>query len=184
MTVIRIGAAPPPFSGKARLLDGRSAALHDVTLTVDEAGAAPTLVIAGPGIAARRWPLAELRRLPDQAARDGLILALPGDPVSRVMLDPVITDRSDATATHDEGCLSIPGVPVPVTRPVEITLGWTDLDGQRRQERLSGFEAICAQHEYDHLDGILITDALDEDARAARAGDLAALTGGTWTPVS
>jgi peptide deformylase len=95
----------------------------------------------------------------------------------RVFLDPELIDASEATHTGAEGCLSIPGVPAQVTRPAEVMLAWTDLDGTRRTERLTGAESVCAQHELDHLNGRLIPDVMDEDARAAAAAALKALTG-------
>lgn len=88
-----------------------------------------------------------------------------GTPAPQVMLDPQILWRSATTATGPEGCLSIPGPITQVTRATEIDLAWTDLDGTARQERLTGFAAICAQHEYDHLDGILTLDRLSPEAR-------------------
>lgn len=75
-----------------------------------------------------------------------------------VALDPEILDLSAEQATAMEGCLSIPGPSVAVTRPAAVTLRWTGLDGIRRERRLSGIEAVCAQHEADHLDGRLIVD--------------------------
>lgn len=81
-----------------------------------------------------------------------------GTPAPLIALDPVISDPSDATATRSEGCLSIPDRTIEVTRPAEVTLQWTDLAGNRRSQRLTGIAATCAQHEMDHLDGILILD--------------------------
>jgi peptide deformylase len=92
-----------------------------------------------------------------------------GERSPRVFLNPEIVENSAAEQAGTEGCLSIPGVPVSVTRPAEVTLRWTDLDGITRTERLTGAEAICAQHELDHLNGRLIIDLMDEDARAAAA---------------
>ncbi len=85
----------------------------------------------------------------------------------RVFVDPVIEAASDATDTGLEGCLSIPGISAEVTRPAEITLRWTDLDGAARRERLTGFHARCAQHEIDHLDGIVTFDRVSAIQRAA-----------------
>ncbi|MGB8623350.1 MAG: peptide deformylase, partial [Paracoccaceae bacterium] len=45
-----------------------------------------------------------------------------GRRVPRVMVNPEILSGSDAVQTLEEGCLSIPGVKVPVTRPAEVTL--------------------------------------------------------------
>lgn len=75
-----------------------------------------------------------------------------------VALEPEIAEPSEALATRVEGCLSIPERPVAVTRPAEVTLRWTDLRGARHERRLTGIEAVCAQHEADHLDGRLIVD--------------------------
>lgn len=81
-----------------------------------------------------------------------------GEPARLVALEPEILDPSAELATFTEGCLSIPDRPVAVTRPAAVTLRWTDLDGARRERRLTGIEAVCAQHEADHLDGRLILD--------------------------
>lgn len=81
-----------------------------------------------------------------------------GEPAPLVALDPAISDPSPETVTNTEGCLSIPDRTIAVTRPAEVTLHWTDLAGNRRSQRLTGIAAVCAQHEVDHLDGILILD--------------------------
>ena len=58
-----------------------------------------------------------------------------------------------------------------VTRPAAVRLAYTGLDGARHVRDLTGFDAVCAQHEYDHLDGVLTFDRLDADARAALLAD-------------
>ena len=70
---------------------------------------------------------------------------------------------------------SIPGVTAQVARHAEIVLAFTGLDGVRRTERLTGADAICAQHEYDHLDGLVHFDRLDPEARAALMAEYDAL---------
>ena len=84
-----------------------------------------------------------------------------GTPDPRVLVNPVLAWLSEARAVGEEACLSIPGPPVMVERAREVGLRWQDLDGTPREGRLSGFEAVCAQHEIDHLDGILCTDRAD-----------------------
>lgn len=96
-----------------------------------------------------------------------------GTPAPLVCLDPEILDAADAECTGPEGCLSIPGVPVTVSRPEWVLLRWHDLDGQVRTERLAGAAAVCAQHELDHLNGRLIIDLMDTEARVAAAVPLA-----------
>lgn len=81
-----------------------------------------------------------------------------GAPDPLVCIDPEIAAPSAETARRSEGCLSIPDRPVDVIRPAAVTLRWTGLDGRRHERRLSGFAAAAAQHEADHLDGILILD--------------------------
>ena len=81
-------------------------------------------------------------------------------PRPMVLVDPEITWASEAEATYEEGCLSIPDQFADVTRPAEVEVAWTDLDGARRSERFDGLWATCVQHEIDHLDGRLLIDYL------------------------
>ncbi len=90
-----------------------------------------------------------------------------GERLPLVLVDPVIVASSEETAVHEEGCLSIPDVPVQVTRPAAVTMRWRDLEGATVERRFEGMQAVCAQHEYDHLDGILIPDRVQGPARAA-----------------
>lgn len=89
-----------------------------------------------------------------------------GTPAPMVLVNPVILWRSAGQAVGPEGCLSIPGVVAQVSRAVEILLEWTDLEGDPQDAVLTGFAAICAQHEVDHLDGIVTLDHLTPDQRA------------------
>lgn len=88
-----------------------------------------------------------------------------GAPDPYICLNPVLSDFSPDVTIGTEGCLSIPGITTDISRATSVTLSWTDLNGNARQERLTGFAAICAQHEYDHLDGIVTFDRLSADAR-------------------
>jgi len=90
-----------------------------------------------------------------------------GDMTPVVCIDPEILWSSEATGEMTEGCLSIPETPATVTRPLEIRLAFTTLAGTREAHHLMGFEARCAQHEYDHLEGRVIFDRLAPDLRAA-----------------
>jgi peptide deformylase len=90
-----------------------------------------------------------------------------GTPDPQVVIDPQILWRSEETAIGAEGCLSIPGVMADVPRATSIRMAWTGPDGQTRDQTLTGFAAICAQHEYDHLDGIVTFDRLSADQRLA-----------------
>ena len=97
-----------------------------------------------------------------------------GVPTPDIFLNPVIIWRSDSTAPGPEGCLSIPNMVAEVTRATEIILRWTAPDGAIAAQKLTGFRAICAQHEIDHLDGILTLDRLSPEARAKAEADATA----------
>jgi len=89
-----------------------------------------------------------------------------GTPSPVVCINPEIIAQGDQIATASEGCLSIPGVEVPVDRPTTVRMVWTDLDGHVHDEELSGFAALCAQHELDHLNGVVTLDRVDQSQRA------------------
>jgi peptide deformylase len=87
-----------------------------------------------------------------------------GLPDPRVFVNPELAWTSEETDVAEEGCLSIPGRPRHVRRPVSCVLAF-DGPGGRRSERLGGFAARCAQHEVDHLDGRVILDHPEEPGR-------------------
>ena len=89
-----------------------------------------------------------------------------GERSPRIVINPEIVTVSASRATGPEGCLSIPGVTADVERAENVTLRWTSLDGASHQEELTGFEAICAQHEFDHLNGVVTFDRIAPEARA------------------
>lgn len=82
-----------------------------------------------------------------------------------VFVDPEITWRSDEVTTGSEGCLSIPGIVAEVERAAAVEVRWRDLSGRTLSERFDGFAAICIQHEYDHLDGVVTFDRVSADQR-------------------
>ncbi len=69
---------------------------------------------------------------------------------------------SYGTRRSYEGCLSIPGQRATVTRYQRVHLSYLDRQGRFVAEELKGMAAIIAQHEYDHLNGILILDLIDK----------------------
>lgn len=77
-----------------------------------------------------------------------------------IMLNPVITKRSEQTILGEEGCLSVPDTRGQVARAEKITVQYLNLQGQPVEIHLEGFPARIVQHEVDHLDGILFTERL------------------------
>ena len=53
-----------------------------------------------------------------------------------------------------------------VERAAEVTIRATDLDGKEIVEEASGLRAVCLQHEFDHLDGILFIDRISRLKRS------------------
>ncbi len=73
------------------------------------------------------------------------------------LIDPEVTS-ADGQEVGREGCLSLPEITANVRRATEITVDYTDLQGERKQITTAGFEARVILHEIDHLDGVLILD--------------------------
>lgn len=82
------------------------------------------------------------------------------DPSPLVLINPRIVETGDVLETAEEGCLSIPEIFGDVERPESIVLEALDLDGTPYRVELHGFKARAAQHEIDHLDGVLFIDHL------------------------
>ncbi|EGD47657.1 peptide deformylase [Ruminiclostridium papyrosolvens DSM 2782] len=73
------------------------------------------------------------------------------------MINPVILEQS-GEQDGIEGCLSILGVLGKVKRPMNVTLKYTDRNGEDITIEASEFFARAICHELDHLDGILYKD--------------------------
>jgi len=89
----------------------------------------------------------------------------PDDGGPRTVVNPTIVSRGDELESDGEGCLSLQGVRVPVERPTALTIAGKNQDGEDVSYELAGYEARVAQHELDHLDGVLIIDRTDEEHR-------------------
>lgn len=81
------------------------------------------------------------------------------------LCNPVITERSGECESDEEGCLSVPGIGVPVVRSCKVTCEALSLDGEPIRIEAEGLQARMLQHEIDHLDGKLIIDRADPEAR-------------------
>jgi peptide deformylase len=94
-----------------------------------------------------------------------LFVFQPDDDVDVVVINPEIVERGEETDVDDEGCLSLQGVSVPVERTSKLTLVGRDENGAEVRHELEGHSARVAQHELDHLDGVLIIDRTTPEAR-------------------
>jgi peptide deformylase len=94
-----------------------------------------------------------------------LFVFTPEDDEVAAIANPVIVRRSDEVEVDDEGCLSLQGVLAPVERSTTIRIEGKNERGEDVAFDLEGFAARAAQHELDHLDGVLIIDRTTPEAR-------------------
>lgn len=80
----------------------------------------------------------------------------------KIMINPVILEKSEIMEKNNEGCLSLPGGSAEVNRHSEILVSWVDINGNTKQDKFDGLASVCIQHEIDHLDGILFVDRLSK----------------------
>ncbi|MFL5942078.1 MAG: peptide deformylase [Gaiellaceae bacterium] len=81
------------------------------------------------------------------------------------LANPEIVESGEVTTVDDEGCLSIQGVLLPVERPAKIVIAGQDENGADVRYELEEPYSRVAQHETDHLDGVLILDRTTPEAR-------------------
>ncbi len=75
----------------------------------------------------------------------------------KVLINPEIL-KSEGEEEMDEGCLSVPGYYETVRRAEKISVRAQDADGKFFELTADGLEAVCIQHEIDHLEGKLFVD--------------------------
>jgi peptide deformylase len=85
-----------------------------------------------------------------------------------VLCNPRLEHVSEELEVDDEGCLSLPGITVPVARSTAVVCEAVDLQARRVRIEADGLLSRVIQHEIDHLDGPLIIDrATPEERKAA-----------------
>ena len=77
----------------------------------------------------------------------------------RVFVNPEILE-TDGSTTFEEGCLSFPGAREEIERAAKVRVRAQDRDGKTFELEAEGLLAIAIQHEYDHLQGVLMIDKL------------------------
>lgn len=94
------------------------------------------------------------------------IINLESDPEKsqeHVFINPTILRRR-GNAEAEEGCLSFPEIYVPIVRSEKIEISAYNLKGEEVVYRLDGLFARAVQHEYDHLEGVILVDRLSPTA--------------------
>ncbi|GAW86752.1 peptide deformylase [Bathymodiolus platifrons methanotrophic gill symbiont] len=80
-----------------------------------------------------------------------------------LMINPSFEPLSETQEKDWEGCLSIPGIRAKVPRYTQIKVSYTDTLGKLVEQTLDGFVARVFQHEYDHLDGLVYLDRVENN---------------------
>lgn len=78
----------------------------------------------------------------------------------RVLINPEIAPIGNETKTHQEGCLSVPGIYDDVTRPDRVSVRAINERGEPVSFIADGLLSVCIQHELDHLNGKVFVDYL------------------------
>lgn len=76
------------------------------------------------------------------------------------LINPEIVWQSEELQTYNEGCLSLPEQYADVVRPEAVKIRYLDESGTQKEMQATGLQAVCVQHEIDHLDGVLFVDHL------------------------
>jgi peptide deformylase len=93
------------------------------------------------------------------------VMNATGEPTDdRVYVNPELSD-ADGSEVAEEGCLSLPNVHVDVDRSKTIRIRAKDLDDNPIDQVETGYLARIWQHEFDHLNGILLTDRMGAVAK-------------------
>lgn len=85
----------------------------------------------------------------------------------RVYINPEIVQTGGGNVAREEGCLSLPGVTAEVIRPAHASIRALNEQGEIVEDSADDLLARIWQHEYDHLDGVLILDRMSPIDRMA-----------------
>jgi peptide deformylase len=76
------------------------------------------------------------------------------------LINPEIVERAGELTLFEEGCLSFPGIFAQIRRPERCTVKAYDVEGRRIEREYDGFTSRIIQHEFDHLEGVLLVDRM------------------------
>jgi peptide deformylase len=82
----------------------------------------------------------------------------------RAYVNPVLTE-AEGSEEAEEGCLSLPGIHINVDRSKRMRMQAKDLDGNSVDQTETGYIARIWQHEFDHLNGIMLTNHMGTVAK-------------------
>ena len=134
---------------------------HTVAAMFERMRASKGVGLAGPQVGLRR-------RI--------LVLNPTGEPEDDLaLINVTITDRFGPESAFEEGCLSFPEIYGEVIRPESCRLTAQKVDGTPLELEFEGFTSRVIQHEYDHLEGVLLVDRMSPADKARNRAALQAL---------
>lgn len=89
-----------------------------------------------------------------------------------ILINPILYKHTQDVQTGPEGCLSFPDIFATVERWYEVDVVYSDLEGKPQTFHAKGLLARAVQHEFDHLDGVLLVDRMSHVKKVALAGKL------------
>jgi len=79
-----------------------------------------------------------------------------------ILINPHLTVTNDTPITHEEGCISVNGYVGRVARATSVKVEGLNRHGDEEQLDLTGWQARMAQHEHDHINGVLYIDRMEK----------------------
>lgn len=86
-----------------------------------------------------------------------VVISMADDPALRdyrILFNPQVVAVAEETASGVEGSVSLPGIELAVTRPIDAEITYDDADGIGHRLHLDGFVARVALHEIDQMNGV------------------------------
>lgn len=100
------------------------------------------------------------------------------DGFKKVFINAKLLSEVGQEWAYKEGCLSIPNIKEDVMRKSTITLEYLDENFEKHTETFEGMKARIIQHEYDHLQGVMLVDRINPLRRRLLKGKLMAISKG------
>ena len=94
----------------------------------------------------------------NQVGLEHRVFVLNTSPRPLTMFNPRITWYDTDHKVMDEGCLTYPNLFIKIRRPDKVRIRYQDETGTTNTLVLDGMVGRAAQHEYDHLNGIVHLD--------------------------
>ena len=88
-----------------------------------------------------------------------IVVVSKRDPKTKrlILVNPIILEKKEPEA-RKEGCMSFPDYTAFLKRHKWVRFRWQDERGEFQEKISTGIEAICVEHEVDHLEGVLFID--------------------------